>query len=66
MASAERKYLEARIKTATPEELTLIVYDVLIQSASKAIEKMREAPGDVQGIHDDLRRAQAEAEVRCF
>lgn len=58
MASPEHKYLETRIKTAAPEELILIIYDVLIQSASKAVEKMRETPGDVQGVHDDLRRAQ--------
>jgi flagellar protein FliS len=30
----------------------------LIQSSSKAVERMRETPGDIQGIHDDLRRAQ--------
>ena len=58
MASTERKYLETRIKTAAPEELTIIVFDVLIQASSKAIERMRETPGDIQGIHDDLRRAQ--------
>lgn len=58
MPSLDRKYLETRIKTAAPEELTLIVFDVLIQCSSKAVEKMRQTPGDVQGIHDELRRAQ--------
>jgi flagellar protein FliS len=58
MASTERKYLETRIKTAAPEELTLIIFDVLIQCSTKAVERMREEPGDIQPIHDDLRRAQ--------
>jgi flagellar secretion chaperone FliS len=58
MASTERKYLETRIKTAAPEELTLIVFDVLVQSSMKAVERMREDPGDIQTIHDELRRAQ--------
>jgi flagellar protein FliS len=58
MASTERKYLETRVKTAAPEELTLIVFDVLIQASSKAVERMRDEPGDIQAIHDDLRRAQ--------
>lgn len=58
MPSDQRKYLETRIKTAPPEELTIIVFDVLIQSATKAAERMRESPGDVQVIHDELRRAQ--------
>jgi len=52
------KYLETKILTASPEELTLIVFDVLILSSTKALEKMKLTPGDTQGIHDDLRRAQ--------
>src|SRR5471030_1054357 len=56
--SADFKYLETKILTASPEELTLIVFDVLILSSTKAIDKMKLAPGDTQGIHDDLRRAQ--------
>jgi flagellar protein FliS len=57
-SSADFKYLETKILTASPEELTLIVFDVLILSSTKAIEKMKLAPGDTQGIHDELRRAQ--------
>lgn len=56
--SADFKYLETKILTASPEELTLIIFDVLVLSSTKALEKMKSAPGDVQGIHDDLRRAQ--------
>ncbi|GAC1403301.1 MAG: flagellar export chaperone FliS [Candidatus Velthaea sp.] len=57
-AQADFKYLETKILTASPEELTLIVFDVLIVSSTKALEKMKTMPGDIQGIHDDLRRAQ--------
>ncbi|MFN2462007.1 MAG: flagellar export chaperone FliS [Candidatus Velthaea sp.] len=56
--SPEFKYLETKILTASPEELTLIVFDVLVLSSTKALEKMKSTPGDTQGIHDDLRRAQ--------
>ncbi len=55
---AENKYLETKIMTASPEELTLIVFDVLILSSTKALEKLLSTPGDIQGIHNDLRRAQ--------
>lgn len=56
--SAEFKYLETKILTASPEELTLIVFDVLIMSSSKALEKIQTTATDIQGIHDELRRAQ--------
>jgi flagellar protein FliS len=56
--SADFKYLETKILTASPEELTLIVFDVLILSSTKALDKMKLSLGDTQGIHDDLRRAQ--------
>ncbi len=55
---AEFRYLETKIMTAAPEELTLIVFDVLIISSTKAIDKLNNSLGDVQGIHDDLRRGQ--------
>ncbi len=58
MPTPERKYIEARVKTASREELIIIVYDVLIGSAQKAVETLRESPGDIQTIHDSLRRAQ--------
>lgn len=56
--SVDFKYLETKILTASPEELTLIVFDVLILSSTKALEKLSMNVGDVQGIHDELRRAQ--------
>ncbi len=57
-AGAEFRYLETKILTAAPEELTLIIFDVLIISSTKAIDKLTNSLGDIQGIHDDLRRAQ--------
>ncbi len=56
--SVELRYLETKILTAAPEELTLIIFDVLIISSTKAIDKLANAVNDIQGIHDDLRRAQ--------
>jgi len=57
-ASADFKYLETKILTASKEELTLITFDFLILSATKALEKLRNSPKDIQGIHDNLRRSQ--------
>jgi flagellar protein FliS len=56
--SADFKYLETKIMTASKEELTLITFDFLILSATKALDKLHNAPRDIQGIHDELRRAQ--------
>lgn len=56
--SVDFKYLETKILTASPEELTLIVFDVLIMSSTKAVERLAVNAADVQGIHDELRRAQ--------
>jgi flagellar protein FliS len=56
--SADFKYLETKILTASKEELTLITFDVLILSSTKALERLHETPDDIQGIHTELRRAQ--------
>jgi flagellar protein FliS len=58
MESPDFKYLETKIRTAAPEELTIIIFDVLITASTKAIDKLRNTPGDIQGIHDELRRGQ--------
>lgn len=55
---ADFKYLETKVLTASPEELTLIVFDVLIVSSTKALDKLKTTPDDVQAIHDNLIRAQ--------
>ncbi len=57
-ASADFKYLETKIMTASKEELTLITFDFLILSSTKALDKLVNTPHDIQGIHDDLRRGQ--------
>ncbi|HYZ15043.1 MAG TPA: flagellar export chaperone FliS [Candidatus Acidoferrum sp.] len=56
--AANMRYLEASINSATPEELTLKVYDALLLFARQAIEVMETRPTDIQGRHDLLRRAQ--------
>src|SRR5580658_874678 len=56
--SADFKYLETKVLTASKEELTLITFDVLILASTKALEKLNESPDDIQGIHTELRRAQ--------
>ena len=57
-ASADFKYLETKIMTASKEELTLITFDFLILSSTKALDKLVNSPHDIQGIHDELRRGQ--------
>ncbi len=56
--SANMRYLEASINSATPEELTMKVYDALLLFARQAIEVMETRSTDIQGRHDLLRRAQ--------
>ncbi len=58
MAAADYKYLETKIMTAAPEELTLVIFDVLILASVKAVDKLKNVPTDIQGIHDELRRGQ--------
>ncbi len=58
MASPDYRYILTTIKTAAPEDLILIVYDALIASSALAAEKLKNNPGDIQGIHDALRRGQ--------
>lgn len=52
------RYLETSLATATPEELILKIYDGLILFATQASKRMHEDLQDIQGIHDNLRRAQ--------
>jgi flagellar protein FliS len=58
MARPETSYLQTRLRTATPEELTIITFDVLINSTTRAIAGLRKPVLDIQSIHNDLRRAQ--------
>jgi len=61
MAKREVAYLQTKLKTATPEELTIITFDVLIQSTTRAIANLKSSTLDVQAIHNDLRRGQRAA-----
>jgi flagellar protein FliS len=61
VAKPEISYLRTRLKTATPEELTIITFDVLINSTTRAIAGLRQSDLDIQVIHNDLRRGQRAA-----
>src|SRR4030088_3086261 len=58
LSNANLRYLEASINSASPEELIIKVYDALLLFARQALEVMEARPGDIQGRHDLLRRAQ--------
>jgi flagellar protein FliS len=61
MAKPQTSYLQTRIRTATPEELTIITFDVLINSTALGIAGLRKPVIDIQSIHNDLRRGQRAA-----
>ena len=61
MAKPQVAYLQTRLKTAAPEELTIITFDVLINSTTRAVESLKNPILDIQSIHNDLRRAQRAA-----
>ncbi len=52
------KYLEASLATASKEDLMVKVFDAIVLYTKKSMERMRTAPGDIQGRHDLLRMAQ--------
>ncbi len=52
------KYLEASLSTASKEDLMVKVFDAIVLYTKKSMERMRTAPGDIQGRHDLLRMAQ--------
>jgi flagellar secretion chaperone FliS len=58
LSSANLRYLEASINSASPEDLIIKVYDALLLFARQALDVMEARPSDVQGRHDLLRRAQ--------
>jgi flagellar biosynthetic protein FliS len=61
MAKPEVSYLQTRLRTAAPEELTIITFDVLINSTTRAIAGLKKPVLDIQTIHNDLRRGQRAA-----
>ena len=56
--SANDKYVETAILTASKEDLIVRVFDILVVAAQQAIEKMHADVGDIEGIHRALLRAQ--------
>jgi len=61
MANPHASYLQTRLKTASPEELTIITFDVLINSTTRAIAGLKKPVLDIQSVHNDLRRGQRAA-----
>jgi flagellar protein FliS len=56
--TAEQKYLETSIATASKEDLIVKIFDVLIIAAQQAHEKLTNDRDDITGIHKALLRAQ--------
>lgn len=56
--SAEQKYLETSIATASPEDLIVKIFDVLVIAAQQAHEKLIGERDDIESIHKALLRAQ--------
>ena len=56
--SVEQQYLETSIATASKEDLIVKIFDVLVTSATLALEKLETQRHDIEGIHKALLRAQ--------
>ena len=54
----QQAYLETSILTASPEDLIIKIFDVLIIAAQQAHEKLLNERNDIEGIHKALLRAQ--------
>jgi flagellar protein FliS len=63
MPKPEVAYLQTKLKTATPQELTIITFDVLINSTTRAIAGLKQEVLDIETIHKDLRRGQRAASL---
>lgn len=61
MAKPQVAYLQTKLKTASPEELTIITFDVLINSTARAVVLLKNPMLDIQAVHNELRRAQRAA-----
>lgn len=56
--TADQKYLETSIATASKEDLIVKIFDALIIAAQQAHEKLLNDRQDIEGIHKALLRAQ--------
>ncbi len=57
-STVQERYLETSIATASKEDLIVKIFDVLITSSTHALDKLQNAPNDIEGIHKHLLRAQ--------
>lgn len=57
-ASAQQKYLETAIATASKEDLIVKIFDVLIVASQQAHDRLMNDLDDIAGIHKALLRAQ--------
>lgn len=56
--SADQKYLETSIATASKEDLIVKIFDILVLASTQALDKLRTQRDDIEGIHKALLRAQ--------
>jgi len=57
-STADQRYLETSIATASKEDLIVKIFDILVLASSQALEKLRTDRNDIEGIHKALLRAQ--------
>lgn len=57
-SSADQKYLETSIATASKEDLIVKIFDVLLLASTQALEKLQNDRNDIEGIHKALLRGQ--------
>lgn len=57
-STANQKYLETSIATASKEDLIVKIFDVLVLASTQALEKLQTERHDIEGIHKSLLRAQ--------
>jgi flagellar secretion chaperone FliS len=56
--SANQRYLETSIATASKEDLIVKIFDVLIIASQQGLDKLNNERNDIEGIHKALLRAQ--------
>jgi flagellar secretion chaperone FliS len=57
-STANQKYLETSIATASKEDLIVKIFDILVLSSTQALDKLQNDRRDIEGIHKALLRAQ--------
>lgn len=57
-STADQRYLETSIATASKEDLIVKIFDALIIASQQAHEKLLNERHDIEGIHKALLRAQ--------